>query len=465
MENLFKNKLSNYEETPPDFILNNLKNEIRKSNSSFITRNKYYIVASVALVAIASALLFFNNSTTVEENKNVINNKKNNIATVEKQETKIIKNNKHNILNEENIKEVNTIKENNPTKNNVTYHINAPKENTETITAKIKNVNAGNDVIVCGNTYKMSPKNTENGVWMADANIIIKDSSKSNTTIISNKEGTVNLVWKEKIDDNYILDTVKITFVNYPKSEINIEKTNESCENNNAEINFITNNEYTYYWNDGFESKQNFRSNLSAGEYTITVSNKSCSSIFNVNITNEAAIVADFYHTELYSAVNIPFYFTNRTKIETNENTHINYTWDFGDGSTSNEENPEHTYSKYGDYNIKLIAETDNACKDSLVLKITVNEKEVKMPNIFTPNGDGKHDVLILDPKPLTGYYAVVFDRSGREVARWTNVNKGWDGKLKSGDDAAVGVYYYIVSGIDADNKRFNYKSFVHLSR
>jgi len=459
MENIFKNKLINYEETPPDFILENLKNNISRSNSNFIIRNKYFTAALVMLVAVVSSFLLFNNNTN--ENKQYIINKTNNITIIKKQQIKAITNNTI-VKGKANIK---TKKETIVTKNNTTKKINNQKGKTQTSDPIIKKISAGKDVVVCGNTFKMSPTNTKNGVWIADANIIIKDKTDPNTTIISKKEGSVHLIWKERIDKNYILDTVKITFINHPKSEIEIEKTNEICANNNAKINFITNNEYNYYWNDGFKSKQNFRNNLSAGKYTITVSNETCSDIFNVNITNKSSINADFYHTELYSAVDIPFYFTNRTKIETNENIHVNYNWNFGDGSTSNEENPEHTYTKYGDYNIELIAKTDNGCKDSVKLKVTIAESEVKMPNIFTPNGDGKHDILILNPKPLTGYYARIFDRSGREIAHWTNVNKGWNGKLKSGDDAAVGVYYYIVSGIDADGKKFNYKSFVHLSR
>ena len=32
------------------------------------------------------------------------------------------------------------------------------------------------------------------------------------------------------------------------------------------------------------------------------------------------------------------------------------YTWDFGDGNVSNEENPTHTYSEGGDYVVELTA-------------------------------------------------------------------------------------------------------------
>ncbi len=455
MENIFKNKLINYEETPPDFILKNLKNKISGSNSSFIARNKYFIAASVVFVAAVSSFLFLN-KTTQEKHQTI--SKIHNTTITEKHQTRIIKNNL--------VVEENAVKKG--TKNVIILSenkiINTPEEKVQ-VTYTNKKINAGADVIVCGNTFEMAPINTENGFWLTDADIIIKDKNNPNTKIISNVEGVTHLIWKEKIADDFITDTVKISFVNYPKSDIEIEQINDICANKNTDINFITSNKYNYYWDDGFTTKQNFRNNLSAGSYTITVSNTSCSNTFNINITDNASINVDFYHTELYSAVNIPFYFTNRTEFESNENTHVNYIWDFGDGAISNEKNPEHTYTEYGDFNIKLIAIADNGCKDSLILKVKVDENEVKMPNIFTPNGDGKNDVLVLNPKPLTSYYAAVFDRSGREITHWTNVNNAWDGKLKSGDNASVGVYYYIVSGIDTEGKKFNYKSFVHLSR
>ncbi len=454
MENIFKNKLNNYEETPPDFILKNIKNKIRRANSSFITRNKYYIAASIVAITVISVVLFNNNDK--EEQKNIA--KTNNVSIVEKEQIKDIKSSP--LVKEKTIEN----KTKNETVSIETKIINTPKEKTQVAVIN-KNINAGADVIVCGNTFNMKPINVKNGFWRTDANIVINNKNNPYTEITSIAPGTFILIWQEKIADNYIKDTVKITFINQPKSDIEIKQTNEVCANNNAEIHFITNSKYNYRWNDGFTTNKNYRKNLSADTYNITVSNTYCSDVLNVNITNKDNINADFYHTELYSAVNIPFYFTNRTKLDSDENTHINYLWNFGDEVTSNEENPEHTYTKSGDFNIKLLAVTNNGCKDSLILKVTIDEKEVKMPNIFTPNGDGKHDVLILNPKPLTEYYAKVFDRSGIEIAHWTDVNKGWDGKLKSGDNASVGVYYYIVSGIDTDGKRFIYKSFVHLSR
>ena len=42
------------------------------------------------------------------------------------------------------------------------------------------------------------------------------------------------------------------------------------------------------------------------------------------------------------------------------------WTWDFGDGGTSNTKNPSHTYNTLGNYSVKLIINSLNGCRDSI---------------------------------------------------------------------------------------------------
>ncbi|MGB1205621.1 MAG: PKD domain-containing protein [Chitinophagales bacterium] len=48
------------------------------------------------------------------------------------------------------------------------------------------------------------------------------------------------------------------------------------------------------------------------------------------------------------------------------------YTWDFGDGNTSSEENPTHTYAESGDYEVCLTIETNGDCSDTDCYTIAV---------------------------------------------------------------------------------------------
>jgi gliding motility-associated-like protein len=68
------------------------------------------------------------------------------------------------------------------------------------------------------------------------------------------------------------------------------------------------------------------------------------------------------------------------------------FTWDFGDGTTSDEVSPTHLYSTAGVYTVKLIVEDPNTCNkiDSAFFNITVSAKPIAgftwEPNPLPPN-------------------------------------------------------------------------------
>jgi gliding motility-associated-like protein len=55
----------------------------------------------------------------------------------------------------------------------------------------------------------------------------------------------------------------------------------------------------------------------------------------------------------------------------------INWLWDFGDGTTSTQQNPVHTYNSYGAYQVKLIATADDGCqtKDIITKNFSIKPK------------------------------------------------------------------------------------------
>ncbi len=67
------------------------------------------------------------------------------------------------------------------------------------------------------------------------------------------------------------------------------------------------------------------------------------------------------------------------------------------------------------------------------------------IPNIITPNGDGKNDVWDirdLDDPCLTNFKAVIVDRWGKEVFVTENPAFLWDAKYSNGNTAESGTYY-----------------------
>ncbi len=92
----------------------------------------------------------------------------------------------------------------------------------------------------------------------------------------------------------------------------------------------------------------------------------------------------------------VPAEFDNQTTIITG--TITGYLWDFGDGSTSTDENPSHLYATPGDYTVTLVAYSANGCTDTLSQTIHIGElpfpdagpdQTVLYLEEFTLNGDG----------------------------------------------------------------------------
>ncbi|MFO8054060.1 MAG: M4 family metallopeptidase [Bacteroidales bacterium] len=90
-------------------------------------------------------------------------------------------------------------------------------------------------------------------------------------------------------------------------------------------------------------------------------------------------------------------------------NNGVNYIWDFGDGNTDNSVDPSHTYTQYGDFTVKLIADGGSCGIDSVVdsAKVSISSGN-PCHNILPKNG--KHTitdcngVLYDDGGPNTNY-------------------------------------------------------------
>jgi gliding motility-associated-like protein len=77
---------------------------------------------------------------------------------------------------------------------------------------------------------------------------------------------------------------------------------------------------------------------------------------------------------------------------------------------------------------------------------VWVNAYRLEVPNAFSPNGDGIHDLWVIpELKAYTAAAVEVFNRWGQPVFHSTGYNKPWDGSF-AGSPLPAGVYYFIVN-------------------
>jgi gliding motility-associated-like protein len=116
----------------------------------------------------------------------------------------------------------------------------------------------------------------------------------------------------------------------------------------------------------------------------------------------------------------------------------ISYLWDFGDGGTSTNFNPQHYYSIIGNYIITLITTNQYGCTDTSHIA-TTSDGDIVFPNVFTPNANGSNGGTY-DPwntnnyvffpfiAPVTEYKLQIFNRWGELIFESKDVKIGWDG-------------------------------------
>ncbi|MEO1418003.1 MAG: gliding motility-associated C-terminal domain-containing protein [Bacteroidota bacterium] len=125
------------------------------------------------------------------------------------------------------------------------------------------------------------------------------------------------------------------------------------------------------------------------------------------------------------------------------------YEWNFGDGSTSTEAFPTHTYLDSGRYFIQLKAFNDGGnCVDSILLGPVVVTSDINLyvPTAFTPNGDDQNDFLEVKGISPLDYRFLVFDRFGGVAFESMSIGEAWNGVLPNGRAAPMGVYVYVLT-------------------
>lgn len=197
---------------------------------------------------------------------------------------------------------------------------------------------------------------------------------------------------------------------------------------------------YSYSWSNGDNDSLNAVAPLSSSVYSVTITDDCGTRAVNSVSVEVSAPTAIFTHQHL-DATNVIF--ANGSENATS------YTWDFGDGNTSVEEDPWHTYNSAQQWYVTLWAYDDHGCVDSAYV-ILDPPLRIFIPSAFTPDGDGLNDVFQLygegykSNDMIKSFLIVIFDRWGNEVFSSRDANFQWDGSYK-GSPASVGVYVYKV--------------------
>ncbi|MBN8702057.1 MAG: gliding motility-associated C-terminal domain-containing protein [Bacteroidetes bacterium] len=140
------------------------------------------------------------------------------------------------------------------------------------------------------------------------------------------------------------------------------------------------------------------------------------------------------------------------------------YNWQPTTGlSNPNILNPIATLEETTTY--KLIA-TSSCATIEKEITIEVCFTEIKIPNVFTPNGDGIDDNWTITSAPGNTVNCIIYNRWGEIIFEANEENINWTGTSKNGKTASDGTYYYVLTHSKPNNNEVvEYKGFVTLLR
>lgn len=130
------------------------------------------------------------------------------------------------------------------------------------------------------------------------------------------------------------------------------------------------------------------------------------------------------------------------------------YEWNLYKGTSKElqrtEAQHQYVFEEPGNYRMVVGMSNDLCTLDSVEFLISVSESMLKVPNVFTPNGDGANDEFRVVYRSIKEFHCWIYNRWGHLIYEWTDPAKGWDGTIH-GKPAAEGAYYYVIRALGTD--------------
>lgn len=326
-----------------------------------------------------------------------------------------------------------------------------------------------NTEFLCGPPATFTPLNTTKNAhtfsWnFGDGGI----SALENPTHIYQKAGTYMIQLsgqnqygcRDTVSDNLIIHPYPIT------NNIDIESA-EGCSPLTVtfKADITHGNIYTWNFGDGTDPFTTTLPTVShtytdTGKYTVSLHSTSQMNCGNTVVLNDTIkvyvrpVAAFDYSTDTVG------YFLDGLVVFTNRSINaVRYEWDFGDGSVSFEENPNHLYHDAREFQVILYAESGFGCRDSVSASAYVVKKSLYVPNAFAPDHTGG-DNLVRVWKPigigLKTYRASIYNTWGELIWESDKLtidgrpSESWDGTYR-GNACQQDVYVWKIEAIFYD--------------
>lgn len=274
----------------------------------------------------------------------------------------------------------------------------------------------------------------------------------------------------------------KVNFVNTPFPSATIHPDSASiCYGTNAALKAVITAGTNYAWNNTATLTNTGNGQVNSWPYVIQATAAPLQNTdYILSVTNAGCpnILLDTFHVFVTQPITV--FAGNDTSIVASQPLQLNirvsdslanqYTWLPGTGLDDiHIANPVANLSNMAGSTIiyTVRATTEEGCfgEDNIKVMVFATEPDIFVPSAFTPNGDGRNDIL----RPIgVGisqlYYFRIYNRWGQLVFSTSNMENGWDGSI-NGILQTTNTYAYVTQGVDYTGRIITKKGTVTLIR
>lgn len=351
------------------------------------------------------------------------------------------------------IRNINNIISNNETELHLVYSSETIGNNTNSIWANFISydtpcqpfpVTVSPDTIICRNSppLQLSASGGTQYLWQPATDLSCTTCPNPVFTGDSSRFYTVR-IWNN--DSCSVVRPVKVNVKPLP-SFSSMQVSPSSCGGNTGYI--VSNSTLlgeSYSINGGALQQTGSFPSLSSGTYTVTLHElNGCTRDSVVTVGTNITVDALFTATPHSGGAPLTVYFNNQSTNATA------YEW-FLNNQTQGNSFSNFTFDTTGIYTVTLVAwQNDPSCADTFSIQIHVYDSLiVQVPNVFTPNNDGKNDIFGIQANIPVSIDYQILNRwgnvmiSGKEVISAPTASGNQFTILWDGSGATEGTYFY----------------------
>jgi len=314
-------------------------------------------------------------------------------------------------------------------------------------------LSASNPSISCTNgtvDISVTPVNsTDTYLWNGSGAF----TGQGTATISTTNSGTYQVVVTNTVNGCSTTQTINVGFNN--NFTVSIAGNTLICQGDTIKLN--ANGSTNYNWADASGNTYTTSSIMIPAtantQFTLTASTGACNTttIIGVNVSPQISISVTAIPN---NSINIG------DQVTLNATGASAYTWTPITGlDNPNSPNPKASPNTTTDYCVFGI-NSNGVCKDTACLRIYVDTRcpEIFVPNVFSPNGDGNNDELVIyGTKCVKEFKLVIFDRWGEKVFETDDINAKWNGTY-NGKDMNGATFVYYIKGLYKDDRPIDLK-------